>query len=420
MDKRFFDIRNPWRFGLKLPSPLIRRDILDHLSQWLSTDEVMVIYGPRRVGKSTLFQSIIDELIRRQSVTPDSIYLFDLDTLDCSDVLASPSALIDFIGVPDQRVFVFIDEIQRMQNPGLFLKGVFDLGLPIKLFVSGSSSLGIRMKVRESLSGRKRVVRLGGLSWTEFMRAPITGKDERTWQNYLTYGAYPAVVLAPNVAEKRRLLLEYLESYLDRDIDSFLRVDRMDLFREFLQLLSFQSGSLVNLNEFASTMQVSRDTLRRYLSYLEETFLVRRLLPFARNPRKEISKMPKVYFTDFGWCNLLGAGFGDWDTRTDRGGLLETAVEHWLRDSFPLAQIRFWRTQAKAEVDFVVDDGGSLHAFEVKAKNLNKPGIGRGLRSFINKYQPESATVINLSLESQVKVQDMQVEFVTFPKCMEN
>ena len=398
-----------------MPAPAIRRSILDELPTWLEDDEVVAIHGPRRVGKSTLLLAVIRELLTHHSVPPSSVFFFDLDTLDCSDVLTSPSTLVDFIGLPSSRVYVFIDEVQRLTNPGLFLKGVHDLGLPIKLFVSGSSSLGIRSKVRETLSGRKRVVKLGGLNWLEYLSA---GGGERGLADYLVYGGFPAVVLAPTTVEKRRLLLEYYESYVDRDIDSFLRVDRLDVFREFSRILSFQSGGLVNLNEQAGVLQVSRDMLKRYLSHLEETFVVRRLPPFVRNPRKEISRMPRVYFADCGWCNLVGAGFSAWEDRPDRGPVLETAVEHWLRDCYPLAELRFWRSQAKAEVDFVVDDGGRLMAFEVKAQALRRPVVSRSLRSFLKAYRPEAATVVNMSLEAETTVEGVPVRFASFPACM--
>jgi len=415
MDIRFFEIKNPWRTGGELKPPAIRRHLLDRLPNWLADDDVVVIHGPRRVGKSTLLLALIRELLVEHRVPKKKIFYFDIDTLDCSDVLASPSTLIDFIGVPEDRTYVFIDEVQRLESPGLFLKGVRDLGLPIKLFVSGSSSIELRSKVRETLSGRKRIVRMGGLSWSEYS---ALGQADQGWQKFLLHGGYPAVVLAEGEAEKRRLLLEYFESYLDRDIDAVLRVDRMDVFRELLRLLAFQAGSLVNLNELASTLRVGRDLLRRYLSYLEETFIVRRLRPFSRNPRKEVSKMPKVFFADLGWRNLVGPGFIGWDQRTDHGALLENAVELWLHERFPLAEIRFWRSQAKAEVDFVVDDGGRLHAFEVKAQSLGRDTVSRSLRGFLRAYRPESATVINLSLDAETEVEGTPVRFAAFPNCL--
>ena len=414
MDIRFFEIKNPWRSGATVPAPSIRRTILDDLPVWLADDEVVVIHGPRRVGKSTLFSAMIRELIAHHGVEPADIFLFDMDTLDCSDVLSSASSLIDFTGMPDKRIFIFIDEVQRLENPGLFLKGLYDLGLPIKLFASGSSSLEIRSKIRESLSGRKRIIRLGGLSWAEFKAA---GVAQPRWWDYLIYGGHPAVGLASDPMEKRRLLLEYYESYLDRDITTFLRVDRLDIFREVIRLLGFQTGSLVNANELSNTLQVSRDLVSRYLFYLEETFVVRRLVPFAPNPRKEVSKMPKVYFADLGWRNLVSAGFGDWEGRSDKGELLETAVEQWLRTHYPLGEVRFWRSQAKAEVDFVVDDGGRLLAFEVKASKLTRPTVSRSLRSFIKTYRPESATVVNLSLDEEITVEGAPVRFRSFPDC---
>ena len=415
MDNRFFAIKNPWRSGQSVRPPAIRRTCLDDLDRWLKDSEIVVVYGPRRVGKSTLLLSIVAELLKRPGIEPQDLYFFDLDTLDCADVLATPGTLIDFIGMPKRRTFVLIDEVQRLENPGLFLKGVRDLDLPIKLIVSGSSSLEIRSKVRETLSGRKRILRLGGLDWAEYQTA---AGPQTHWQDYLTYGSYPAVALEAEIPEKRRLLLEYYESYLDRDADSFLRINRLDVFRQFIRLLAFQSGSLVNLNELSGTLDAARDTLARYLFHLEETFMVRRLLPFATNPRKEITKMPKVFFADCGLRNLVSTGFPDWETRPDRGSLLETAVEHWLRRRYPLAEVRFWRTESQAEIDFVVLDGGRIEAFEVKAQHLRRPVLSRSLRSFALAYAPAQITVVNLSLEADTAIDRTPVYFRKFPECM--
>jgi predicted AAA+ superfamily ATPase len=415
MDNRFFAIKNPWRSGQALKPPAIRRTCLDDLELWLKDDEALVVYGPRRVGKSTLLLSIVAELLQRPGISSQDIYFFDLDTLDCGDVLAAPGTLIDFIGLPQRRTFVLIDEVQRLENPGLFLKGVRDLGLPLKLIVSGSSSLEIRSKVRETLSGRKRVLRLGGLDWAEYQTA---AGPRASWQDYLTYGNYPAVTLETEIAERRRLLLEYYESYLDRDADLFLRLNRLDVFRQFIRLLAFQTGSLVNLNELSGALGAARDTLARYLFHLEETFVVRRLLPFASNPRKEITKMPKVFFSDCGLRNLVSTGFPDWEARPDGGPLLETAVEHWLRRRYPLAEVRFWRTESQAEVDFVVLDGGRTEAFEVKAQHLLRPTISRSLRSFAAAYAPAQLTVVNLSLEAETAIDRIPVHFCKFPECM--
>ena len=192
MDNRFFAIKNPWRSGQPVKPPAIRRTCLDDLDLWLKDDEVVVVYGPRRVGKSTLLLSIVAELLKRPGINPQDLFFFDLDTLDCSDVLATPGTLIDFIGMPERRTLVLIDEVQRLESPGLFLKGVRDLGLPIKLIVSGSSSLEIRSKVRETLSGRKRILRLGGLDWAEYQ---VAAGPRANWQDYLSYGSYPAVAL---------------------------------------------------------------------------------------------------------------------------------------------------------------------------------------------------------------------------------
>jgi predicted AAA+ superfamily ATPase len=126
-----------------------------------------------------------------------------------------------------------------------------------------------------------------------------------------------------------------------------------------------------------------------------------------------------VFFADCGWRNLVSAGFGDWNARTDRGTLLETAIEHWLRNKHPLGEIRFWRSQARAEVDFVVHDGGRLMVYEVKARALAKPSVSRSMRSFLKTHRPECATVVNLSLADEISIEGIPVRFAVFPHCMD-
>jgi predicted AAA+ superfamily ATPase len=116
MDNRFFAIKNPWRSSQPVKPPAIRRTCLDDLDLWMKDDEVLVVYGPRRVGKSTLLLSIVAELLKRPGTNPQDLFFFDLDTLDCSDVLATPGTLIDFIGMPERRTFVLIDEVQTYAN----------------------------------------------------------------------------------------------------------------------------------------------------------------------------------------------------------------------------------------------------------------------------------------------------------------
>jgi predicted AAA+ superfamily ATPase len=180
-----------------------------------------------------------------------------------------------------------------------------------------------------------------------------------------------------------------------------------------MHLLALQTGQLVNLNEMANTLAVSRDTLSRHLSYLENTFMVRILRPFVGNRRGELTKMPKIYFADPGIRNLLAGRLTSGLTQADRGPLLENLVEILLRLDSRTEGLFFWRTSSGAEIDFVWQAGGELYAVEVKAAALTRPTITRALGSFLKTYRPRRAAVVNMGLCTQIEREETRVLFLT-------
>jgi hypothetical protein len=343
-------------------------------------------------------------------VTPELLHYLDLDTMRCADVLASNRSLMDFLGLEPgaggPRRILLIDEVQRLDNPGLLLKSLQDLALPLKIAVTGSSSLEIRSRVRESLAGRSLRYHLWPLGPQECAKA------EARLDTYLRWGGFPAVVLERDLARRQALLANLLSSYLDRDIVDFLRVDNAQAFLSFAQLLAGQVGHLVNLNELANTLGVSRDTLARYLSYLEGTFLVRVLRPFIGNRRSELTKMPKVFFSDLGLRNLLAGRLTAEFTAADRGPLLENLVEILLRLDPRTEDLHFWRTRGGAEVDFVWRVGGQIYAIEVKAQAGSRPSVPRSLASFVRSQEPRRAAVVAPGAEGEVPCHSTSVRFL--------
>lgn len=413
MDNSIFELKNPWRAGITPGAPTITRSLLQPLMEELDTAEVTILLGARATGKTTLLLHLIREAVTGGLALPENVYYFDLDTMDCSDVLDSNRSLIDFIGSTPGKVnppkIVVIDEVQRLDNPGLFLKSVHDLGLPVKLFATGSSSLELRSRIRESLAGRRTTFFLGPLTPRE-LAGSAPGPD---WplDEYLRWGGYPAVALERDRARKGALLTELLRAYLDRDVEGFLRVERLDAFESLCRILARQTGQLVNLNELAGILKISRDTADRYLTMLRETFIVHAVPPFFRNLRSELTRMPKVYFADLGLRNLLAGGLLRSDPQ-DAGALAENFVSILLHAMAGGASIHCWRTQAKAEVDFVVEAPHGLLAIEVKSGPLGRLTVPTGLRSFIKAYAPAQALVLNASLDGETTVSDTTVRFV--------
>ncbi|MBN1417468.1 MAG: ATP-binding protein, partial [Planctomycetes bacterium] len=412
MDEPIYLAQNPWKAGGIPAPPALARAAAGPLEADLERPEILILLGARQTGKTTLLREMARRILVAGHIRPDLLHYLDLDTMRCEDVLATNRSLIDFLRLAPgdrsaPRRIVLIDEVQRLENPGLFLKSVHDLELPLKLLVTGSSSLEIRSRVRESLAGRSIRHQLWPLSPHE-----CRGTPHEPIASYLAWGGFPAVVLAGNDADRQLVLANLLASYMDRDIVDFLRVENAAAFSSFLKLLAGQIGQLVNLNEMANTIGVSRDTLARHLGYLEGTFMVRLLRPFAGNRRTELTKMPKIYFADLGLRNLLAGRLSVPLTPSDRGPLFENLVEIILRQDPRTEDLSFWRTRAGAEVDFIWHARGELHAIEVKSSPLAQPRVPRSLASFIKTYDPRRAAVVAPGAEGEVLSNGTKVLFL--------
>ncbi len=408
---------------------LIKRDLMDELKDHLSKREISLIIGPRQVGKTTLMLLLKDYLEDRGEKTA----FLSLDFEGDKQFFSSQSALIKKLELElgKEEDYVFIDEIQRKENAGVFLKGLYDLNLPYKFIVSGSGSLELKEKIHESLVGRKRVFELNPVSFEEFVNFK-TGyryekklneffeveqeKTESLLLEYLNFGGYPRVILEETLEEKRKNIDEILQSYLEKDISYLLRVERVDAFSSLIKILASQIGQLVNYSEICLTAGISMQTLKNYLWYAEKTFIVQRLTPYFRNPRKEIIKSPVIYFYDLGLRNYALGLFGNLPMLPELGLVFENFVFNILRDKirFSGASLHFWRTKDKAEVDFVVNFGESILPIEVKYKNFTKPKISRSLRSFIKRYSPKRAMIINKNFKEKLMIGQTEVIFLPF------
>lgn len=247
--------------GAKLPRRCIERKIKKKIIPWMEREEIIVITGARQTGKSVLlYQLIYDYLLPKT----DNIYYFNLDVPHQRDFLGDPDRLIDLITKSKRKSYVLIDEVQRLKEPGLFLKGIYDLHLPVKLIVSGSSALEIKSKIHEALTGRKAVFHLNPFDLEElsgtlfpekdFEKVMINDKDFKYLLNsFLTYGGYPAVALARGKKLKLQLLKEIFQSYLEKDIKAFLKVENENAFSNLVKILASQIGNLVNKEELSNS-----------------------------------------------------------------------------------------------------------------------------------------------------------------------
>jgi hypothetical protein len=411
-----------------MPAVTIKRTILNELRRGLGREEIAFLIGPRQAGKTTLMKIIQTEL---EAVGERTLFLsldFDADW----GYFSTQEKLLKKVELElgSGPGFVFIDEIQRRENAGLFLKGIQDRGLPFKLIVSGSGSVDLKARIKESMLGRKRVYDVYPLSLQEFVsfrtgyryenRLPDffeveTSRAVQLLEEYLTYGGYPRVVLETEGREKLRVMDEIYQGYITRDIAYLLHVEKIEAFGHLLKTLADQTGKLINYSELAATLGISLPTVKNYCWFAEETYILQRITPFFRNIRSEISKSPSVYFSDLGFRNFALGVFGNLQRADDLGFAFQNLTYLILREKvrWTGARIHFWRTTVKTEIDFVIEAGKSLVAIEVKHKSLSRATVPRAFDGFIEKYRPERCLVINRSLRETIDYKGTTVRFMT-------
>jgi len=405
----------------------IQRRLMTMLRSHLDHPEITMLVGPRQSGKTTILKQLDAQL---RAGGRNTLRL-NLDVEDDFRHLASQGALLQKIRLElGSGGVVFIDEIQRKENAGLFLKGLYDQGLPWKFVVSGSGSIELKEKISESLAGRKRMFELSTVSFCEFVdfrtgyrytdrlreffRAE-PAKTDQLFREYLMYGGYPRVVLAETHQEKLATINEIFRSYLEKDIVYLLRVAKSDSFSNLVKVLANQSGKMVRYSELSATLGISLSTVKIYLWYLEKTFIVRQVTPWFTNIRKEITKSPVYYFCDIGLRNFASGSFGA-ISDSEAGFAFQTVIHSMLKDRFPLADttIHYWRTKDKAEVDFVIRRGATVTPVEVKYRDMKKLEIQRSFRSFLERYNPEHGYVINRSFIEEALVGKTRVRCMPY------
>lgn len=383
------------------------RKIQPKIKKHLLIPEIVVIHGARQTGKSTLLHIFEQELKSR--VKSSSVVYFDLEDhrlLDlCNNGVDSVVNHLKAIGCDfKERIFLFIDEVQYLENPSSFLKYFFDHWKDtVKLIVSGSSTFAIKSKFKESLVGRTVDFELFGLDFEEFLVFKNISYDlltddkmviqelKRLFLEFLYYGGYPRVVLENSVEIKENLLKQIANTYLRRDIRDLANIADINKFNKLLKILAFQSGSMLNTLELSNTIGVARETLEKYLSILENSYVIKLVAPFHRNIRSELTKMPKIYFEDLGLKNILAKGNLP---SSFEGSDLETAVFSLLRKNTDADNIHFWRTTLKKEIDFVVENNSRLLAYEVKINARNKDRLT--LLTFKKRYPETNVYLVGL------------------------
>jgi hypothetical protein len=341
---------------------------LENLRNLVIPGKIVVIYGARQVGKTTLAKKFLEDL-------DEKVLFVDGDDITVRQYLESQSIskLRDFVG--DHSLLV-IDEAQHVEKIGLNLKLIVDHVPNLKVVATGSSSFDLAKDVGEPLTGRKFVLRLYPLAQMEISETESRHETEANLESRLVYGSYPEVVTMHDNVKRKEYLREIVSSYLFKDILALEGIRYANKLVRLLQLLAFQIGKEVSLSELGSQLGMSKNTVERYLDLLEKVFVVYRLSGFSRNLRKEITKNHRYYFIDNGIRNAVIQNFNPISLRDDLGEIWENYIlaermkwREYLRES---GNAHFWRTYDKKEIDLVEERTGKLHGYEVKWGKTSK------------------------------------------------
>ena len=364
---------------------LIKRIAESELSKWLHKGKVLVITGARQVGKTTLLNDMF-------SSGDNTILWLNADETRVRDRLSNLDIEQLKTVVGSYRT-VIIDEVQRVQDAGLLLKILADNFKNVQFIATSSSSLDISERIFEPLTGRYLLFHLYPFSLTEVYDKKSIFEIEGKLPFHLVYGNYPDVVNNQNDA--KMLLKNLADQYLYKDVLIWKDIRKPQLLDKLLKLLSYQVGSEVSIHELSKQLGVSSETVDVYIDLLEKSFVIFRLSSFSNNPRKEVTKMNKIFFWDNGIRNAVIGNYDDINNRQDVGQLWENfLISERLKLNSNLGfdrQSYFWRNYNQSEVDYVEVEKNDISAFEIKWNTHKNHKVSR---AFSNAYPNAKKEVI--------------------------
>lgn len=364
---------------------IIQRKLQKQIENSLFKRKVIIIYGARQVGKTTLVKQIIRKYPEK------SVYL-NCDEPDVRDALTEKTSteLKAFIG--DHRLIV-IDEAQRVRDIGLTLKLLVDNFPETQVIATGSSSFELSNRVVEPLTGRRDEFMLYPLSLEELRNVYSDLEISRLLNQRIIYGMYPEIITRESEARAR--LKDIAAGYLFKDVLQFHQLRRAEVIEKLLQALALQIGNEVSYTELAQLLGIDKQTVAAYIRILEQAFVVFTLKPFSRNLRNELKKMRKIYFYDTGIRNAVINNLNPVNLRNDVGALWENFLiaerYKFLANRGLDCQKWFWRTHQGKEIDYLEESGGILNGYEIKWQEDKY----REPKEFVSAYPKSRIKLIN-------------------------
>ena len=403
----------------------LKRIIYDELISDISRRDVGIIVGPRQVGKTTLLKEI-SKYCRKNGKKCEYLNLempadANYFARDFQHVLSD---------ICKTKQIILIDEFHYLPNATKLFKLIYDECKGIKVYASGSSAIEMHRHLKESLAGRRRLYRLYPLSFSEWLPGKtssikfpknvnfnINSRTHKKLKEYLNefivFGGMPGLIHEKNVESKKRLLIDLVATYIQKDIKALLREEDILSFNRLLVLLSGQEGGLLSENSVSQSLNYSLRQVRKDLAILSQMFLLDILKPFFTNRGRELKQTNKIYFFDSGIRNAILHDFRTLDNRPDKGVLLESFVLHEIQKNLKIAQeIYYWRTREKYEVDFVLVQDRTPIPIEVKSK-ISNADIPDGIKQFFNNYPGcNTAVVLNDDILKEIYFQNRKVHFI--------
>lgn len=359
---------------------MIYRQVLDRMNSKMMDQKVLILYGPRQAGKTTLLHMLADTI-------DENIRWWNGDEPDHRIQLQNPTSTELRAMIGDSKL-IFIDEAQRIENIGLCIKLIVDNIKGVKIIASGSSAFELANKISEPLTGRKWEFFLYPFSYQELATQNNAEAENRLLERRMIYGYYPDLVNNPG--DESGILRELAGSYLYKDILTWERIQKPDKLERLVQALALQLGSEVSYNELGQFCGIDNETVEKYITLLEKAFVVFRLPSFSRNLRNELKKSRKIYFYDNGIRNAVINQFGPLGLRSDAGQLWENFLVSGRLKMMSNAGLHvnryFWRTTSQQEIDLIEEIDGKISAFEMKWN----PGKKAAISKTFQKAYPEA------------------------------
>jgi len=419
---------------------IVEREVFSRILPWIEEKEIIALNGPRQSGKTTLLNKIKEKL-----PVDDTVYISFENNQNLASFTTSPEEFVSAYCQKKNKVYFLFDEFQYVKNGGKILKELYDTFPQAKFIITGSASLAIR-EIASALVGRIIYLNLYPFSFGESLllqgkplydywkksnsffrnyletgfvdylpKLIFNGELSKSFESYLTYGGYPRVNTIDS-SLKQETLNNLIETYVEKDIIKYLKVGDFIQFQNFVKSLSAINGGLLNYSSMSKELGTAYRQVRKYLSQLENTFVIKLINSYATNKTTEIKRTPKSYFLDTGLRNSLINDFRAIDSRPDKGNLVECFVFQQLYfrrklDNNFRYEIKYWRTKQGAEVDFVIKFQDELIPLEVKYQESPDTNLSRSFHNFLNKYKQKKAVVITKNLLSIKKYQDIWVLF---------